>query len=186
MVNEREAVTEAFETFLQLELASWKGAEGTAMLSDDRDAAFVRRLIGNLAERGEASVGLLRLDGRAIAGQVVLYCGPVAYTWKTAFDVAYAKYSPGMLLIDKLTEQLFAAGPVQAIDSCSAAGSFMGQIWAGRLAMTGLLVETGPWPSLAFMMEAARRSGYVRLKALRDRLRTAKVLPAPKRNAVPR
>ncbi|MGN6283857.1 MAG: GNAT family N-acetyltransferase [Afipia sp.] len=186
VVNERQAVGDAFETFLRLEFASWKGAEGTALLCDDRDAAFVRRLIGNLAERGEASVALLRLDGRPIAGQVVLYCGPMAYTWKTAFDVAYAKYSPGMLLIDKLTEQLFASGPVHGIDSCSAAGSFMGQLWAGRRAMTGMLLETGPRPSLAFMAEALRRSGYVKLKALRDRLRAAKVLSAPRRNVAPR
>jgi hypothetical protein len=75
---------------------------------------------------------------------------------------------------------------VHGIDSCSAAGSFMGQLWAGRRAMTGMLLETGPRPSLAFMAEALRRSGYVKLKALRDRLRAAKVLSAPRRNAAPR
>jgi len=34
----------------------------------------------------------------------------MAYTWKTAFDAAFAKFSPGALLIDKVTDALFAAG----------------------------------------------------------------------------
>src|ERR1019366_6893688 len=41
----------AFETFLALEKASWKGARGTALLSDSQDAAFVRRLFQSLAAR---------------------------------------------------------------------------------------------------------------------------------------
>lgn len=184
VVNEREDVLKAFETFLELEHGSWKGAEGTALLCDDRDAAFVRRLIGNLAEQGNASVALLTLDGCAIAAQVVLYCGSVAYTWKTAFDPAYARYSPGMLLIDRLTGELLASGPVQAIDSCSPAGGFMGQIWAGRRAMVGLLVDVGPRRSAAFVAEAARQLGYAKLKALRDMLRAAKWLPARKRQTL--
>ena len=64
----------------------------------------------NLAARGNASVALLRVDGEAIAAQVLMYCGTTAYTWKTAFDANYGKYSPGTLLIDKITDELFA-GP---------------------------------------------------------------------------
>lgn len=173
IVNERDDVLQAFEIFLELEHGSWKGAEGTALLCDDRDVAFTRQLIGNLAEQGNASVALLKLDGRAIAAQVVLYCGSVAYTWKTAFDPAFAKYSPGILLIDRLTGELFASGPVQAIDSCSAAGSFMGQIWAGRRGMVGLLVDVGRRQSIAFAAEAARQLGYAKFKASRDWLRVA-------------
>ena len=55
--------------------ASWKGARGTALLCDEEDATFVRRLIGDLAAQGNASVALLRVDGRPIAAQVLLYCG---------------------------------------------------------------------------------------------------------------
>ncbi len=112
VVNDRtpDGAAQAFESFLALEKASWKGAEGTALLSDPRDAAFVRRLLQNLAAQGNASVALLRVDGEAIAAQVLMYCGTTAYTWKTAFNAKYAKYSPGALLIDKITDELFA-GP---------------------------------------------------------------------------
>jgi hypothetical protein len=94
VVNDRtpDAARQAFETFLALEQASWKGAQGTALLSDPLDAAFVRRLFGALAAERNASVALLRVDGEAIAAQVLMYCGSTAYTWKTAFDAKYSKY----------------------------------------------------------------------------------------------
>ena len=165
-------VRQAFEAFLALEAGSWKGARGTALLCDPADAAFVRRLVGDLSERQSASVALLRVDGRAIAAQVLMYCGSVAYTWKTAFDAEYARYSPGALLIDKVTEELFALPEIMAIDSCSAEGSFMGQLWPGRRTMVDLLVDVGAEKSLGFALEAGRQRGYNLLRELRNRLRT--------------
>ena len=185
VVNDRAAdgARAAFEHFLDLEKRSWKGAQGTAILCDDRDALFTRRLIGDLAADGSASVALLRLDGRVIAAQVLMYCGTTAYTWKIAFDAEFAKYSPGVLLVDKMTEQLFAATDVQAIDSWSAEGSFMAQIWTGRKTMVDMVVDVGSTRSLVFGMEAARQYGYERLRDLRDRLRSTSLIPIRRRLA---
>jgi len=173
VVNERTpaAVQQAFEEFLALEKASWKGARGTALLSHEADAAFVRRLIQNLAGRGDASVAQLRVNGEVIAAQVLMYCGSTAYTWKTAFDAAYAKYSPGALLVDKITDDLLASPEIAAINSCAAESSFMGQLWAGRRAMADMLVDIGPGKSLGYRVAALRLSGHQRLRDLRDRLR---------------
>jgi CelD/BcsL family acetyltransferase involved in cellulose biosynthesis len=183
IVNARapDAVREAFESFLALEAGSWKGTRGTALLCDERDAGFVRRLIGGLAEQGNASVALLRVDGVAIAAQVLMYCGAMAYTWKTAFNPDYAKYSPGALLIDKITEELFTAPGIDAIDSCSAEGSFMAQLWTGRRKMVDLLIDVGPGKSLDFMMETGRQRGYRQLRDLRNRLRAAIWAPYPRK-----
>ena len=185
MINERnvEATRVAFEEFLDLEKRSWKGERGTAILCSERDTEFTRRLIGDLAAEGNASVAVLRLDGRTIAAQVLLYCGTTAYTWKIAFDGEFAKYSPGVLAVDKMTEQLFATTDVQAIDSCSAQDSFMAQIWTGRKTMVDMVVDVSPTRSLVFGMEAARQYGYERLRDLRDWLRAASVLPAKRRLA---
>jgi hypothetical protein len=186
VVNDRTpaAIGMAFEAFLALEAASWKGAQGTALLCDGADAAFVRRLVGDLSQQQNASVALLRVDGRAIAAQVLMYCGPTAYTWKTAYDSEYAKFSPGALLIDKVTEELFATPGIEAIDSCSAEGSFMAQLWAGRRTMVDLLVDVGPGKSLRFMLEAERQRGYYRLRELRNRLRAWSWPPQPKKVSV--
>lgn len=173
IVNDRTpaAVEQAFETFLAMEKASWKGEQGTALLSDAHDAAFVRRLLHHLAARGDASVALLRIDSEAIAAQVLMYCGATAYTWKTAFDAKFGKYSPGTLLIDGVTEQLFAGPDITAINSCAAEESFMAQLWAGRRTMVDMLIDIGPGKSLDFRMEAGRQIGYQGLRDLRDRLR---------------
>ena len=183
VVNDRTpaGAERAFETFLALEKASWKGVKGTALLSDPRDAAFVRRLLQNLAARGDASVALLQVSGEAIAAQVLMYCGTMAYTWKTAFDATYGKYSPGALLIDRITEELFAGSQIQAINSCAAEASFMAQLWAGRRAMVDMLVDVGPEKSLAYRLEAGRQLGYQYLRHWRDRLRDGSSHPTPKK-----
>lgn len=185
MVNDRtaDAARAAYEQFLDLEKRSWKGAEGTAILCSERDTEFTRRLIGDLAADGSASVALLCLDGRAIAAQVLMYCGTTAYTWKIAFDAEFAKYSPGVVLVDKMTEQLFAATEVQAIDSCSVDSSFMGQIWTGRKTMVDMVVDVGAAGSLVFTLEAARQFGYEKLRNLRDWLRATSAILAKRRLA---
>jgi CelD/BcsL family acetyltransferase involved in cellulose biosynthesis len=183
IVNDREpdAARQAFENFLALEQASWKGAQGTALLSDPQDAAFVRRLFQNLADQGNASVALLRVDGDAIAAQVLMYCGTTAYTWKTAYSANYGKYSPGALLIDKMTDQLFAGPDILEINSCAAESSFMAQLWSGRRTTVDMLIDVGPRTSLGYRVEAARQLGYLRLRGLRDWLRNRPTaLPAKK------
>ncbi len=172
-------VEPAFETFLAMEKASWKGEQGTALLSDSNDAAFVRRLLHDLAARRDASVALLRVDGEAIAAQVLMYCGSTAYTWKTAFDAKFSKYSPGALLVDRVTDELFAGPDIQAINSCAAEDSFMGQLWAGRRDMVDMLFDIGPGKSLGYRIEAGRLLGYERLRKLRNRFRH-RLTPPPR------
>jgi CelD/BcsL family acetyltransferase involved in cellulose biosynthesis len=173
LVNERAqaAVASAFETYLAMEAASWKGSRGTALLCDEEDAHFTRRLIADLAAGGNASVALLRVSDRTIAAQVLLYCGTTAYTWKTAFDAEFSKFSPGALLVDKITEQLFADGGIDAIESCSPEGSFMNQIWDGRRPTVDMLVDVGARKSLGFRAVMASERGYAQLRGLRNRLR---------------
>jgi CelD/BcsL family acetyltransferase involved in cellulose biosynthesis len=175
IVNSRVTadVEAAFETFLALEAESWKGEEGTALLCDADDARFTRRLIGDLAVRGQASVALLRVDGKAIAAQVLMYSGERAFTWKTAFDGGFARFSPGALLIDKVTASLLEARPVQLIDSCSAADGFMAQLWTGRRVMVDALIDVRSRNSLAFAVESARRQGFEQLRVMRNRVRQA-------------
>lgn len=187
VVNDRDQadVRAAFEEFLTLENSSWKGEAGTALLSDPKDAAFVRQLIGNLAEKEGASVVLLLLDGQPIAGQVVLYCGATAYTWKTAYRADYAKYSPGALLVDKVTELLFEMPAIETIDSCSDGTGFMARLWSGRRPMADLLLEVGPRRSAGFVFEAWRQRTYYRLRRLRNRLRDPSRLSERKGAAKP-
>jgi CelD/BcsL family acetyltransferase involved in cellulose biosynthesis len=182
IVNKRDSAAEqaAFEIFLQLELDSWKGSTGTALRAQSEDLAFARLFFANLSERGDASVALLCLDGRPIAAQVLLYAGATAYTWKTAFDADFSKFSPGALLIDKVTDALFASGVTQ-IESCATEDSFMAQLWTGRRTTVDLLADVGAERSLGFSLAVFGERAYAFLRTLRDRLRAAHWLPAPRR-----
>jgi CelD/BcsL family acetyltransferase involved in cellulose biosynthesis len=170
-----------FEVFLQLEARSWKGANGTALLSDADDAAFTRRLIGDLGERRNASVALLRVDGKPIAAQVLLYSGSMAYTWKTAFDAEFAKYSPGALLVDKVTDELFDTQAITAIESCSLESGFMAQLWTGRRMTVDMLVDVGSSKSFSFMVAAFGERLHAFLRERLHRLRTINWPSLPKR-----
>jgi GNAT acetyltransferase-like protein len=185
IVNARDAdgARAAFEVFLDLELRSWKGASGTALLCRHADAAFARALIAALAGARAASVALLRLDGRPIAAQVLLYGGSTAYTWKTAFDAEFAKFSPGALLIDHATDALFAGGIAQ-VESCSADASFMAQFWTGRRMTVDLLLDVGARKSVNFALVARGERGYAWLRRKRDRLRASRWLAPPRRKSV--
>ncbi|GAB1715081.1 MAG: hypothetical protein NTAFB05_01230 [Nitrobacter sp.] len=162
IVNERtpDSTQAAFETFLELEAASWKGEEGTALLCDAGDAAFARRLIENLAAFGLASVALLCVDGEAIAAQVLFYSGQRAYTWKTAFNASFARFSPGVLLADKAIRNLVESGQIATIDSCSFPGGFMAQLLTSRRILVDALIDARPCNSLAFAVEVAQHQGY--------------------------
>jgi CelD/BcsL family acetyltransferase involved in cellulose biosynthesis len=164
------ALRDAFEVFLAMEAKGWKGTHGTSLLSCEQDAAFVRQLLANLGGQKAASVAMLRLDGQPIAAQVLLYCGRRAYTWKTAFDEDYSRYSPGALLVDRLTEQLLARADIDTIDSCSPEGGFMTQLWAGRRTTIDLLVTVEPRRSLSFVLAAMVERGYRQLKRQRASL----------------
>lgn len=184
IVNDRsspDAASAAFEAFLALEFNGWKGEQGTALLCDAADAAFVRRLLAGLAERNCASVALLRVDGRPIAAQVLMYGGATAYTWKTAFDPDFAKYSPGALLIDRITEEIFFGQGIDAINSCSSESSFMTHLWAGRRAMVDVLADIGPGVSVAFRLEVMRQRGIERLRAIRDWLKARPLAGSPRK-----
>jgi CelD/BcsL family acetyltransferase involved in cellulose biosynthesis len=154
------------------------------LVCNDADATFARRLISDLAAQQCASVALLRVDGRAIAAQVLLYCASTAYTWKTAFDAGYARFSPGTLLVDKITDELFSSDAIDAFESCSPEGGFMNQIWDGRRTTIDLLADVGTRESLNFIMAALGERGYAQLRGWRNRLRAASWSPYPKRKGV--
>ena len=71
-----------------------EGQAGYGAAMRRRRCALARRLFRDLASQGQASVALLRIDGEAIAALVLLFSGRQAYTWKTAFNAAFARFSP--------------------------------------------------------------------------------------------
>jgi hypothetical protein len=129
-------------------------------------------------------VALLRIDDKAIAAQVLLYSGSMAYTWKTAFDAAFARYSPGALLVDKVTDELFDHQAMTAIESCSPEGGFMAQLWTGRRATVDMLVDVGARKSFSFTLAAIGARAHAWLRERVHRWRAIDWPALPKRKSV--
>ncbi|MGV3550441.1 GNAT family N-acetyltransferase [Rhizobium sp.] len=129
------------EEFLLLEASGWKGKKRTAMLSDRLHAAFAREAVNNLAEIDAARIHTIDIDGKAIASMIVLMMNGEAYTWKTAFNEDFARYSPGKLLVAQITDWHLDDANIVRTDSCGVPDHpIMSRFWQEREAMGTLIV----------------------------------------------
>ena len=120
------------EEFLALEAAGWKGANGSALASAPATERFFREAMAAAHARNAVAITALRLNGRAIAMLVTLLSGQGGFSFKTAFDEAYARYSPGVLL-QRESLSLLAGHRLRWIDSCAAQDHPMiDSLWTGR------------------------------------------------------
>ncbi len=129
------------EQFLLLEAAGWKGRGRTAMINDRYRAAFAREAITNLAETDSVRIHTLDFDGKAIAAMIVFLAGGEAYTWKTAYDETFARFSPGKLLVAQLTEWHLDDANIVRSDSCAVPDHpVMSRFWEEREEMGTLVI----------------------------------------------
>lgn len=129
--------------FLTLEAAGWKGAGGSALASGPDTRALFEQSLAGAAAAGRLERLALRLDGRAIAMLVNFITPPGAYSFKTAFDEGYARFSPGMLLqLENLA--LLERPDVQWADSCAVEGHPMiERLWRDKRRMVSRNIAIG-------------------------------------------
>jgi len=169
VLNDRtpEGAGQASKPFLRWKKPVGRARRGRRCCPDSRDAAFCQETAAAACLRtgrfGGAAAGQRR-GGRRPGADVLRHHG---LHLEDGVRRNYAKYSPGTLLIDRGTDELFAGSDIDAINSCAAETSFMAQLWAGRRNMVDLLFNIGPASSLHYRMEVARHLGYERLRDLR-------------------
>ncbi|HSJ78540.1 MAG TPA: GNAT family N-acetyltransferase, partial [Erythrobacter sp.] len=131
------------EEFLALENAGWKGNEGSALASSPETITMFNQALAGAALAGRLERLALRLDGRAIAMLANFITAPGAYSFKTAYDETYARYSPGMLLqLENLA--LLERPDVQWADSCAVEGHPMiERLWRGQRRMVSCNIAIG-------------------------------------------
>jgi len=129
--------------FLALEAAGWKGEAGSALASASDTAALFTQSLAGAAAAGRLERLALRLDGRAIAMLANFITPPGAYSFKTAFDEDYARFSPGMLLqLENLA--LLERADVAWADSCAVEGHPMiERLWRGQRHMVSRNIAIG-------------------------------------------
>jgi CelD/BcsL family acetyltransferase involved in cellulose biosynthesis len=131
--------------FLALEQRGWKGANGSALAcAAETRNLFVETLRG-AAAAGQLERLELRLDGKPLAMLVNFLAQPGSFSFKTAFDEDYARYSPGVLLqIENLA--LLEKTGIDWCDSCAAEGHPMiDSLWTGRRHVGRYSIAIGGW-----------------------------------------
>jgi len=151
----------AVETFLTLEASGWKGRERTAMAIDRYRAAFAREALHRLSEQDMCRIHALTVDGRPIACLIVLVEAGVAYTWKTAYDEAFAQFSPGTLLLIEVTGQHLDDPNIMITDSCAVPDHpVMSRVWSERKPIGTLVVGLTPEADRATRQAASQLHLY--------------------------
>ncbi|MGO9698608.1 MAG: GNAT family N-acetyltransferase [Xanthobacteraceae bacterium] len=172
--TEATAVGRALDDFLALEASGWKGRAGTATADHQRLRRFIAAAVGGLAAEEKAAINRILVDGRAIAATIVLQSGRCAWFWKIAYDEAFARYSPGVMLAVELTRELLDDPNIARVDSCATPNhSMIDRIWRERLPLCDRIIAVRPQPpfALARTLEGLRAAVIARVKAIRGGLR---------------
>ena len=141
--NDPDAIETFANHFLGLEAASWKGRAGSSLAGDPARARFFRESLLGAARLGRVEGLSLTLDGEPIAMLATFLSPPGAFSFKTAFDERYARFSPGVLL-QKENLDLLARDDVAWCDSCAAPDHPMiDHFWRGQRSVIARNVAIG-------------------------------------------
>ena len=166
------------DAYLTLEASGWKGAAGSALALQPETAAFFRAALTGAHAAGRLDLLRMDLDGAPIAMLVNFLTAPGSFSFKIAFDEAYARFSPGVLLqianLDLLDRPEYAW-----MDSCAIEDhSMINSLWAERRALVRLSVPlSGPRRRLIFALCRMAERAAARRRARRM------VLPMEPENA---
>ena len=97
--DEAGQMQRALDLYLEIEDRSWKRGAQQGVGKDRQSPAFFRDLLPRLAARKGALLMFLKLGERRIAGNIDFLHGTSVHSSHTTFDQAYARYSPGNLLL---------------------------------------------------------------------------------------
>lgn len=136
--TEPGAVRRRLEDFLVIEHSGWKGELGTSLLSDPQHARFIREA---LAANEGASTDTLLLDGRPIAIGINVAAGGTLFTPKCAYDEAFRRFGPGVILEYLVIEAFYQRRDVVEMDAATTVdGHLVEGLWNGTRAMGDVLL----------------------------------------------
>ena len=141
--QEGEEVDPWLDAFLELEARGWKGRAGSALASHADTQAWFRAMLTGAAAAGRLDLRALDLDGRPIAMLVSFLSPPGGFSFKTAFDEDYSRFSPGVLL-QQANLDLLNDPRIAWVDSCAAPGHPMiDSVWRERRRLVWVNVPLG-------------------------------------------
>jgi hypothetical protein len=105
--NSTPDLKRAFDEFMRIEAAGWKGQEGTesAIRFDQSLVDFYNCLICESSVNVQCEISTLRIDSIPIAAQFGIIVDETVYQLKIGYDEKYSNLSPGNILIKKLLSE---------------------------------------------------------------------------------
>jgi CelD/BcsL family acetyltransferase involved in cellulose biosynthesis len=145
---ESREIQRGLDAFFTLHAARWRGRGEAGVLADAAVAAFHRASIPWLVDAGVGRLFVMRHAGAPIAVQYVLIAGDRAFSYLSGFDPAFARFSPGALLMAHAIEDAIAAG-CRTFDLLRGEEPYKAS-WAGRVIETrrATLARGGRPPSI--------------------------------------
>ena len=133
-----EDATPWIDDLIALEAEGWKGRDGVAAASEPHVETFVRCVLADAHAAGRLDMRRLELGGRTISMLAHIESGRSAISFKIAYDEAFARYSPGVLLQMDCLERGLA---LDWVDSCATPGHTMFDgLWLERRPIVTLMV----------------------------------------------
>ncbi|MBB5687019.1 GNAT family N-acetyltransferase [Sphingobium boeckii] len=131
------------DAFLALEMSGWKGRSGSALGCTAATRAFLDAIVKGAATAGQLDFVKLSLNGQPIAMLLNLLSPPGSFSFKIAFDEAYARFSPGVLIQLENLNMLERPG-IAWMDSCAVEDHPMiNSLWAERRALVRVSIPLG-------------------------------------------
>jgi CelD/BcsL family acetyltransferase involved in cellulose biosynthesis len=174
-------VETAFNMFIALEAAGWKGRRGTALKRSRSVHEFARIAVSQLAQNGHAAIDVLRVGDRPIATLIRFDHGGLSIPWKIAIDEEFSAFSPGKQLMCDETRRWLADPAVERVDPvCEPDNPMMALLWPDREPYGTLIMSTR-----RIGLGARLRAGVINLRSAGKHsakllLRGTKLNPRPR------
>ena len=141
--DDMDGIDQWIADFVALEAAGWKGRAGSALGNSLETHEFFATTLKGAAAAGRLERLTMSIDGWPIAMLVNFVTAPGIYSFKTAFDETYARFSPGMLLqLENLA--LLDRQNIDWADSCAAEGHPMiERLWREKRTLRSYNIAIG-------------------------------------------
>lgn len=131
------------DDFLALEHSGWKGSAGSALASHHATTQLFREALAGATTHQRLERLTLTLDGDPLAMLASFLTPPGAFSYKTAFDERFSRFSPGVLL-QRENLAMLDHSAIRWTDSCAAADHPMiDHIWRERRAIGRISIAIG-------------------------------------------
>lgn len=163
-----DGAPEWIDQFLALESSGWKSTDGAALAKEESTSAFFRDAVTAGLAQGRVELLRLKVGDQVIAMLVNFIAESGAYSFKIAYDEAYARYSPG-ILIEKANLARLSEPGFGWMDSCAVEDHPMiNSLWKGRREIVRIAFpRRGMRPSLIFSAVRLAERGWSAVKNFR-------------------